>query len=35
VQQLADFDVVDDVAAVRDACRPGSRFVRVTRAAGL
>lgn len=35
VQQLADFDVVDDVAAVRDACRPGSRFARVTRAAGL
>jgi uncharacterized protein len=35
VQQLADFDVVDDVAAVRDACRPDSRFARVTRAAGL
>ena len=35
VQQLADFDVVDDVAAVRDACGPASRFARVTRAAGL
>ncbi len=35
VQQLADVDVVDDVAAVRDACAPGSRFARVTRAAGL
>jgi uncharacterized protein len=35
VQRLADFDVVDDVAAVRDACGPASRFVRVTRAAGL
>jgi uncharacterized protein len=35
VEQLADFDVVDDVAGVRDACAPGSRFVRVTRAAGL
>jgi glycosyltransferase A (GT-A) superfamily protein (DUF2064 family) len=35
VQQLADFDVLDDVAAVRDACAPASRFARVTRAAGL
>jgi glycosyltransferase A (GT-A) superfamily protein (DUF2064 family) len=35
VQELADFDVVDDVAAVRDACGPASRFARVTRAAGL
>ena len=35
VQQLADFDVVDDVAAVRDACAPASRFAQVTRAAGL
>jgi uncharacterized protein len=35
VQRLADFDVVDDVAAVRDACGPASRFARVTRAAGL
>ena len=33
--QLADFDIVDDVDAVRDACRPDSRFARVTRAAGL
>ena len=32
---LADFDVIDDVAGVRDACAPGSRFDRVTRAAGL
>jgi uncharacterized protein len=35
LQQLADIDVVDDVAAVRDACGPGSRFARVSRAAGL
>ena len=35
VQRLADFDVVDDIAAVRDACGPASRFARVTRAAGL
>jgi len=35
VQPLADIDVVDDVAAVRDACGPASRFSRVTRAAGL
>jgi uncharacterized protein len=35
VQRLADFDVVDDVAAVRDACGPASRFARATRAAGL
>jgi hypothetical protein len=35
VERLADFDVVDDVAAVRDACAPGSRFARVTLAAGL
>ncbi len=35
VQRLADVDVVDDVAGVRDACGPGSRFARVTRAAGL
>ncbi len=35
VQPLADIDVVDDVAAVRDACGPASRFARVTRAAGL
>ncbi len=35
VQRLADFDVVDDVAAVRAACGPASRFARVTRAAGL
>ncbi len=35
VQRLADIDVVDDVAAVRDACGPASRFARVTRAASL
>ncbi len=35
VQRLADIDVIDDVAAVRDACGPASRFARVTRAAGL
>lgn len=33
--RLADFDVVDDVAAVRDACGPASRFAKATRAAGL
>ncbi len=35
VQALTDVDVVDDVAVVRDACAPASRFARVTRAAGL
>jgi len=35
VQPLADIDVVDDIATVRDACEPASRFARVTRAAGL
>ncbi|MGE2813840.1 TIGR04282 family arsenosugar biosynthesis glycosyltransferase [Mycobacterium heidelbergense] len=35
VEPLADFDVVADIAAVRDACGPASRFARVTRAAGL
>lgn len=35
VQMLADVDVVGDVAAVREACGPDSRFARVTRAAGL
>ena len=35
VPRLADIDVVDDVAVVRAACRPGSRFARVTRAVGL
>ncbi|ORA19650.1 TIGR04282 family arsenosugar biosynthesis glycosyltransferase [Mycobacterium arosiense] len=35
VQTLPDVDVVDDVAVVREACAPASRFVRVTRAAGL
>lgn len=35
VQTLADVDVVDDVAVVRESCGPDSRFTRVTRAAGL
>jgi glycosyltransferase A (GT-A) superfamily protein (DUF2064 family) len=35
LEELSDFDVVDDVAAVREACRPSSRFARTTRAAGL
>jgi uncharacterized protein len=35
VRRLADIDVVEDVAAVRAACGPASRFARVTRAAGL
>ena len=35
VERLTDVDFVDDIAAVRDACDPASRFARVTRAAGL
>lgn len=35
LDQLADFDTVDDIAAVRKVCRAGSRFANVTRAAGL
>jgi uncharacterized protein len=35
VELLADVDVVDDVAVVRAACSPASRFARVTHAAGL
>ncbi|HXY64670.1 MAG TPA: DUF2064 domain-containing protein [Mycobacterium sp.] len=35
LDELADFDIADDVAPVREACRPGSRFAHVTRAAGL
>lgn len=35
VRRLADVDVVADIAVVRDACGPASRFARVTRAAGL
>ena len=35
IESLADVDFVDDVAVVRDACAPTSRFARVTRAAGL
>jgi glycosyltransferase A (GT-A) superfamily protein (DUF2064 family) len=35
VEHLTDVDVVGDVAAVRDACDPSSRFARVTYAAGL
>jgi glycosyltransferase A (GT-A) superfamily protein (DUF2064 family) len=35
VELLADFDVVDDIAAVRSACDPASRFARTTRTAGF
>jgi glycosyltransferase A (GT-A) superfamily protein (DUF2064 family) len=35
LEELADFDVVDDITAVREGCRPTSRFARVTRAADL
>jgi uncharacterized protein len=35
LDELADFDIADDVAAVREVCPPGSRFAHVTRAAGL
>jgi uncharacterized protein len=35
LEELADFDVVDDVEAVRQGCRPASRFAQATRAAGL
>ena len=35
VEVLTDVDIVDDVAAVREACEPTSRFARVTHAAGL
>jgi uncharacterized protein len=35
LDELADFDVVEDVAAVREACSAGSRFAQVTLAAGL
>lgn len=35
VAALADLDVIEDLAVVRDACGPDSRFARVTRAAGL
>jgi uncharacterized protein len=35
LDELADFDVADDVAAVREVCPPHSRFALVTRAAGL
>jgi hypothetical protein len=35
VDHLTDFDVVDDVGAVRNACDASSRFARVTHAAGL
>jgi uncharacterized protein len=31
LEPLADFDVVDDVASVRERCRPDSRFARATR----
>ena len=35
VEVLSDFDIVDDVAGVREACDPASRFAWVTHAAGL
>lgn len=35
IERLADFDVVDDVAVVREDCPPTSRFARATRAARL
>lgn len=35
LEELADVDVVDDVAAVRERCRPDSRFAQATREAGL
>ena len=35
LDELADFDVADDVAAVREVCQPDSRFATVSRAAGL
>jgi glycosyltransferase A (GT-A) superfamily protein (DUF2064 family) len=35
LDELADFDAADDVAAVRKGCRAGSRFDQVTRAARL
>ncbi len=35
LEELDDFDVVDDVAAVREGCPPSSRFTQATRAAGL
>jgi uncharacterized protein len=35
LDELADFDIADDVAGVRQLCRPGSRFAAVSRAAGL
>jgi uncharacterized protein len=35
VEVLSDFDVVDDVAEVRAACDPASRFARATQSAGL
>jgi uncharacterized protein len=35
LDELADFDVADDVAAVREVCQPGSRFATVSRVAGL
>jgi glycosyltransferase A (GT-A) superfamily protein (DUF2064 family) len=35
LDELTDFDVTDDVPAVRGVCQPGSRFAAVSRAAGL
>lgn len=35
VKTLPDVDVIEDIAGVRDACAPSSRFAQVTRAAAL
>ncbi|ORV98025.1 TIGR04282 family arsenosugar biosynthesis glycosyltransferase [Mycobacterium kyorinense] len=35
LEELADFDVIDDVPVVRESCQVSSRFARATRAAGL
>jgi len=35
LETLTDFDVIDDIAAVRDACDPASRFARLTHTAGF
>jgi glycosyltransferase A (GT-A) superfamily protein (DUF2064 family) len=35
VEELTDVDTIDDVAVVRSACLPVSRFATVTKAAGL
>lgn len=35
LEELTDFDFVEDVATVREDCPPGSRFARAARTAGL